>query len=709
MKQRILKIVSVILALSIFIPSLYLSSAISSPVPPPSPSVACSRAAESRGVDDAWGYRVVFDRSHAQMHSPYDVGFCGYSQYAVLMQENGFRVEQSTLPLLQTLSGLTDRDILFLGLSMIPYNDTEIAAIRDYISGGGNAIVIGEHENVLGMPGYQNALIKDMGAEFRDDAVVERKEGRYFFGPENAGALDGGSVWLLAEGAGPLAGMEEVPLYSVCSINTSENATPILLASEEASPSNAVVSALLNYGDGHVICVSDSEVFWNGDGLISIDYANASLFSMSILDLLVTRENITATFDYDLVTGDCNVTAVFSAPVLSDTIDFEVVGGVFVETPKLVSPTLKVSLQLTVFEDGYLDVILNGTPIKRLYFLKSSSGDSPVFSSLIVEAGHSRGATAAPDSLLGMAMVMRDSGMSVFASSENSSSLGRDFDSYVVVNPLTTLNFRGERGRNLLVATDFFTTLIYEKPWSTLIRAGYKTPAIPVAPLFERYNVSFSNKLIVRADYYENPFYVRGEHDFGFDFPMFDAVAISGNSSSRQLARSENGGWADYYDLFAPAITHDSEDSNDTSVLLYVEDAMLFGGAESLTNQFLADSGTSYLLKSVADWLAFGYSQRGGRVEILTSPRGEVVTLSGDSSPVPVEAGRASFSIPSRSGFTLGIAVTYTYGDNVSGSYYREVPVQSPFPALYLLIGAVILLVSVVSFLWVRKRKLVSR
>ncbi len=619
---------------------------------------------------DSWGYRIVFDRSHGQIYSIYDAGFCGYSDLAEVMKEKGFRVEETCTPLVEKLADLTSNDIIFLGLSKnMDYNQSDIEAIHNYIHSGGNAIFVGEHNNAnekWRMSLHQNHVLADLGVQFRDDEVIEYDTDRCIIPPEENEDMES-SWWFFARGAGPLSGLDNVPIYAGASIEITGNATPILSASAEARPSGAVMAALAHYGSGKAICIGDSEVMWNGGGYMSINYGNAGRFVSEVLDLLVKPQKISIESDYDLFTGSCGIIANISGSFNSIALE---VGGGTADQNTIESPGTY-ALSVNVTQDGRIDFVSNGTVIKRIYFLKTSQVSD--FSVLIDERGEARGASGADSSLLNLAKVIRNSGAKVFASSTQTAD---EFDSYIMVNPMKDIRPEWlSNGRRGIIAADFYTTIPYEKPWSSYIRAGwYNSSRIPVKKLFGMANATLSEKLICDAGNNSNIFYLRGEHSFGFTFPMFNAISIS-NPTSHTLAAGEKGSWADSYNFFWTEMTSGDEgDSQSTPVLSYSDNLMLFGGAESLTNQFSRDAGWTYLAESIADWLDIRFDISGNNVRIVTTERGSRAGLvnGGDVLWTDIENGRARIPLAKGTGGT-DIVVEYRYSNGIEGSYHQRV------------------------------------
>lgn len=655
-------IVSIMMLVVVLIPAGFSSS------PTPNAQITQNKSHSQ----DVWGYRIVFDRSHSQIYSIYDTGFCGYSDLAEIMKNKGFRVEETAAPLLKKIAGLTSNDILFLGLSKTgDYNSSEIEAIHDYIRNGGNAIFVGEHNNANSnwkMSLYQNHVLASMGVQFRDDEIMEYDTSQCIIPPEENEDMKS-SWWFFASGRGPLDGLNKVPIYAAASIDIESNATPILSASPDAKPSEAVVAALINYGSGKAVCIGDSEVMWNGGGYMSINYANAARFVSNMLDLLVKPQNVTVESDYDLFTGSHDISVKIQG---NKQLSLNIDGGTAAMSsiPGAGNYTISVDVE----RDGHMDFISGKTVIKRInFFAPPGKGN---FSVLIDERGSARGVDGGGSSILKFARIVRDGGAKVFASS---SMTGAGFDSCIMVNPVRNVTpewvLNGKRG---IIAADFYTTLPYEKPWSSYIRAGwYNWSDIPVKKLFKMANATLSEKLVCNAGKSNNIFYLNGTHSFGFEFPVFNAVSID-SPTKNSLARGEKGSWADSYNFFWTRMTDgDEEDSNNTAIISYSGNIMLLGCAESLTDQFSEENGWRYLAESLTDWLDMRVDISGitgNNLKIVTTERAIRVGLMSGGSILwkNIDKGKAIIPLAEGTGGTE-IVVEYTYGDGVAGSYHYRI------------------------------------
>ena len=647
-------------------------------------------ASGAQNTENSFGYRIVFDRSYGQIYSIYDTGFCGYSTLATIMEDKGYTVFESIHPLSNVINNMSQNDILFLGVAKNEeYSDKDIASIVSFIQNGGKAIIIGEHTDSYGMKTFQNKLASHFGVKFGNGDIIEEDPHRAIIGPEGLGTYQDGYVWFLANGAGPLSGVNEVAVYDAAPIEiSSDNVTPILKASDIATPGN-VVAALAVYGKGKVAFVSDSEIFWNGDGNLSINYKNGTEFAEKLIDLLLPAP-AKIECEYDLLTANSfsmrvNVKGNFTSIRLNAT-------GVNINLGEITSPG-NYTLTGTVYDDGCINFIQNNFIIKNIFLLKPKYESKTLFKTLIDERGHARAITGNPDSLLYFAKVLRDSGSDVFASRNIDE---YNFDSYVIMNPLeiTEHPWINQKNIRVVVAGDMRTTLLDKYPWDVLKRNGYKERESPANVLSKRVGISFSGYLATCGDKYENPFFLRVKHTFGFSFSTYNAGTLS-FKKGHVLADGESGSWGEEYDFFGHTIVKDPSDSSDVYLIGYNDNMMVLGCGESITDRFSHDRGWRTLAESIADWLNFKYIKKDKNIEIITTSRAKKVSyiLSGNEYERNISSGYINISFEGNE--EININIYYLYKDAYSGSYMNKISTTEKTQAQYPPISIAIAIVSI--------------
>ena len=110
---------------------------------------------------------IVFDESHKQWWSLWDTGFIGYSDLAILLWEEGYKVSTNSGDLAATCKNLEKGDVLVLGMtSSESYTQGEIDSIIDFVHRGGGLLAIGEHEMDDGGPWYLNVMQNTVSSHF---------------------------------------------------------------------------------------------------------------------------------------------------------------------------------------------------------------------------------------------------------------------------------------------------------------------------------------------------------------------------------------------------------------------------------------------------------------------------------------------------------------------------------------------------------------
>jgi hypothetical protein len=137
----------------------------------------------------------------------------------------------------------------------------EIAAIGEWVEGGGGLIVLGETEQEK-YGNNLNELLEPFGIEIETTTVQDYEHHRE------------APSWVLADlvaadgagGADPLTGVEEACFYRAGTLAVSNGARVIARTSPSAAPPEAPLAAVGEHGAGRVVVLSDSDLF--GDDCI---------------------------------------------------------------------------------------------------------------------------------------------------------------------------------------------------------------------------------------------------------------------------------------------------------------------------------------------------------------------------------------------------------------------------------------------------------
>ncbi|MFG3442807.1 DUF6421 family protein [Nonomuraea sp. NPDC047897] len=217
--------------------------------------------------------RVLFDEAHSESWTirrevaeainaahPDDNS---YARAAALLRHLGHTVTAHTGGPL-TAETLAGQDVLVIahpagerwerttGLGDPVFSAAEIAAVRDFVAGGGGLVVLAEEEQDK----YGNNLA-DLLAPF--GVGVEHTTVR---DPRNAHRDV--ATWVVARPAttdGLLAGVKSACFYRSGVLTPGEDATVLFATGPDAAPANAPLAVALRHGAGRVVVFADSDLF----------------------------------------------------------------------------------------------------------------------------------------------------------------------------------------------------------------------------------------------------------------------------------------------------------------------------------------------------------------------------------------------------------------------------------------------------------------
>ncbi|MFI6812442.1 DUF6421 family protein [Nonomuraea sp. NPDC050328] len=145
------------------------------------------------------------------------------------------------------------------------YGEAELAAIEEFVRGGGGLVVLAEEEQDK----YGNNLAALLGrfgvgvthTTVRDVRHAHRDVATWVLGVPGRGGL--------------LAGVEQACFYRAGALTAPEDATVLFASSAEAVPAGAPLAVALIHGNGRVVVFADSDLF--GDDSIA-DYDHLTLW-----------------------------------------------------------------------------------------------------------------------------------------------------------------------------------------------------------------------------------------------------------------------------------------------------------------------------------------------------------------------------------------------------------------------------------------------
>jgi hypothetical protein len=547
---------------------------------------------------------VVFHEGRAQVWSPANTGFWGYSGLASMLENDGYRVTASSEPIDTLAPSLSAEDVLFIGVSFWrPHDVAEADAVAQLVESGGKVVLIGEHENLAWINEFPNEVAGRFGAGFVPDIVTDPTA--HADSPFDAAiTMDN---WVLASSLAPLAPMEDVVVPAGCPIELPLDGIPLLKAGSGANYPGAVIAgAVTPPGGGKLLCIGDSEMFWNGNDGAFLRYGDNERFAMELFNWLSGGPPAVAEArpEFSLVTGG----------LVEMRIEVEGAGDLsFVTdgcTVSAMEPTApgSVTVSVDVQRDGHFDAVCDGKASRVIVL----SGEGTAGRALVEESWGSRRADDSPWGLLDFAKGMRDAGLAVFAGEMAGEWDG--FDSVVVANPRAMPSLAPPKGSRLLVADGYQSTFSSgEATWQVFELNGCPNPDAPSSSLLEPRGFAWSGRLLydpARAKA-NDPLPSVASHTFGPTFKTASVATLGSTPGEAMvLLTGTDGSWGEAYDPFGGHFNKvmltmdDVYDSAGRTVAAATYGTMAFGALEALTNEASGREGVHSLRETVADWLA---------------------------------------------------------------------------------------------------------
>ncbi|MBN2373877.1 hypothetical protein JXL19_08840 [bacterium] len=227
---------------------------------------------------------VIFDQSKDQVFSPWDTGFMGFSEAALLLQRSGLWVSCNNRSLEEFFKDATAASILVLGVAnghSASYTQEEISAAERFVKQGGSLLIIGEHENMYGSGDFQNPMMERFGFRFEPVGVIEKGE----VSPSSSEA-DIFWPWFSC----PELDIADIRFFLAGNIHVSKPEEALAMTDESTEPENAVLAAWKQVGKGRVIACADSEFLWNGNQDMGIRVGGNLEFTRQIFLWLAQKD-----------------------------------------------------------------------------------------------------------------------------------------------------------------------------------------------------------------------------------------------------------------------------------------------------------------------------------------------------------------------------------------------------------------------------------
>lgn len=176
-----------------------------------------------------------------------------FASLATLLDDNGYEVDFSEVPLADALQG--DSDVVVLALPRNSYTDQEIAALEQYVSGGGQLILLGEFNHMMGTSHLQKVATR-FGLGFDRNVLYDTNNN-----------VSGRSYWPATSALSPVAAASgrvgSTAYFAAASVHGGE---PLVMAEGSAYSVGSrvgsgplVIGSRAAYGEGSVTILGDND------------------------------------------------------------------------------------------------------------------------------------------------------------------------------------------------------------------------------------------------------------------------------------------------------------------------------------------------------------------------------------------------------------------------------------------------------------------
>ncbi|MEJ5361389.1 MAG: DUF4350 domain-containing protein [Spirochaetota bacterium] len=223
--------------------------------------------------------QLIYDQSHNNVWGLWDHGYCGYSHIAGVLKQYGIPASVNLKKLDECIASLPTMGyrnaILMLSVAKYQrFDEREINAVSNFVNGGGFLFIIAEHDNMYNSATFLNAVTQKMGITINSDAA----------GKDN-------DIVQSLDDLNNRAYSKKFKLKNVlhmvsASLSGTGDSFEVLLRDYET---DSVIAAGCRYGNGKMLVVGDSEMFWNGDGKVGIHAGDNNAFFKHCLEWLMEK------------------------------------------------------------------------------------------------------------------------------------------------------------------------------------------------------------------------------------------------------------------------------------------------------------------------------------------------------------------------------------------------------------------------------------
>ncbi len=223
--------------------------------------------------------QLIYDQSHNNVWGLWDHGYCGYSHIAGVLKQYGIPASVNLEKLDECISSLPSlgyrNAILVLSVAKYQqFDEREIDAVINFVHRGGFLFIIAEHDNMYNCATFLNAVTKKMGITINSDAAGKDND--------TVQSLDD----LNNRGYSKKFKLNNVLHMLSASLSGTTDSFEVLLRDHEM---DSIIAAGCRYGNGKMLVVGDSEMFWNGDGTVGIHAGDNKAFFKHCLEWLLEK------------------------------------------------------------------------------------------------------------------------------------------------------------------------------------------------------------------------------------------------------------------------------------------------------------------------------------------------------------------------------------------------------------------------------------
>ncbi|MEW6527301.1 MAG: DUF4350 domain-containing protein [Spirochaetota bacterium] len=223
--------------------------------------------------------QLIYDQSHNNVWGLWDHGYCGYSHIAGELKQYGIPASVNLKKIDECIFSLPSMGYRYaiLMLSVAKYqrfDDREIDAICNFINAGGLLFVIAEHDNMYNCATFLNAVTQKIGITINSDAAGKDND--------TVQSLDD----LNNRAYSKKFKLNNVLHMLSASLSGTTDSFEVLLRDDET---DSIIAAGCRYGNGKMLVVGDSEMFWNGDGKVGIHAGDNNAFFKHCLQWLLEK------------------------------------------------------------------------------------------------------------------------------------------------------------------------------------------------------------------------------------------------------------------------------------------------------------------------------------------------------------------------------------------------------------------------------------